>query len=244
MKENKYDNDVFFEKYSQMNRSKDGLIAAGEWEVLKGLLPSFDKKRMLDLGCGYGWHCIYAMEQGAASVVGVDISQKMLEVARQKTEFPQVEYICAAMEDIDFPKGSFDIILSSLALHYIKDFDSVVKKAESLLKSGGSFIFSCEHPIFTAEGRQNWVYDENGNISHFPVDNYYHEGKRVASFLGEDVVKYHRTMTTYLNTLLQNGFCITSIVEPQPSEEMRKTVPGMEDEMRRPMMLIVAAVKK
>ncbi len=87
MKENKYDNDLFFGKYSQMSRSKDGLIAAGEWETMKSLLPDFSGKRMLDLGCGYGWHCIYAMEQGAASVVGVDISHKMLEVAKKKTTF-------------------------------------------------------------------------------------------------------------------------------------------------------------
>ena len=84
MKENKYDDEVFFEKYSQMDRSKEGLAGAGEWETLKELLPDFTGKRMLDLGCGYGWHCIYAMEHGAASAVGIDISRKMLEVARGK----------------------------------------------------------------------------------------------------------------------------------------------------------------
>ena len=84
MQENKYDNPVFFEKYSQMSRSREGLSGAGEWETLKDLLPDFAGKRVLDLGCGYGWHCIYAMEQGAMSVTGVDLSEKMLEVAREK----------------------------------------------------------------------------------------------------------------------------------------------------------------
>ena len=84
MKENKYDNDIFFEKYSQMERSKKGLSGAGEWETLKALLPDFRGQRLLDLGCGYGWHCIYAMEHGAVSAVGVDISGKMLEVARER----------------------------------------------------------------------------------------------------------------------------------------------------------------
>lgn len=82
------------------------------------------------------------------------------------------------------------------------------------LKPGGSFVFSCEHPVFTAQGSQDWDYDETGAIRHFPVDNYYYEGKRTAHFLGEEVVKNHRTLTTYLNTLLENGFALRRVVEP------------------------------
>lgn len=244
MKENKYDNEIFFDKYSQMGRSREGLTAAGEWETLKELLPDFKNKRMLDLGCGYGWHCIYAMEQGADSAVGIDISKKMLEVAVEKTPYPQVEYRCVAMEDMDFSAGSFDIALSSLAFHYIESFETVVKKVWSFLKPGGSFVFSVEHPVFTAYGTQDWYYNDQGEILHFPVDNYYYEGKRTANFLGEDVVKYHKTLTTYLNGLLTNGFEIKNIVEPQPPAHMIDTIPGMKDEMRRPMMLIVSAVKR
>ena len=82
MQKSKYDDPVFFAKYSQMNRSKQGLAGAGEWEDLQKILPSFSGKTVLDLGCGYGWHCIYAAEHGAAHVTGVDLSEKMLEVAR------------------------------------------------------------------------------------------------------------------------------------------------------------------
>ena len=84
MKENKYDDNIFFQKYSQMSRSQQGLAGAGEWETLRKLLPDFKDKRVLDLGCGYGWHCIYAMEHGASSVVGVDISHKMSMVKKVK----------------------------------------------------------------------------------------------------------------------------------------------------------------
>lgn len=245
MKENKYDNEQFFEKYSQMSRSKEGLQSAGEWETLKKLLPDFKGKRLLDIGCGYGWHCIYAMEQGAKSAIGVDISEKMLEVAREKTKaYPQVEYHRMAMEDMDFPPASFDVALSSLAFHYTPHFNKIVKNVHFFLVTGGSFIFSVEHPVFTAYGSQDWFYDEQGEILHFPVDNYYYEGQRNASFLGEEVVKYHRTLTGYLNTLLENGFELKHIVEPQPPAHLIDTVPGMKDEMRRPMMLIISAVKR
>lgn len=78
MKKSPYDRERFFEKYSQMDRSRLGLAGAGEWESLEPLLPDFAGKRVLDLGCGYGWHCIYAAEHGAAAVTGVDLSEKML----------------------------------------------------------------------------------------------------------------------------------------------------------------------
>ncbi len=110
------------------------------------------------------------------------------------------------------------------------------------MKPGGVLVFSVEHPVYTAEGSQDWQYDRQGEIQHFPVDHYYYEGKRQARFLGETVTKYHRTLTTYLMTLLQNGFILEKVIEPQPPEELLE-VPGMKDEMRRPMMLLIAARK-
>lgn len=244
MKENKYDDEIFFEKYSQMDRSKKGLAGAGEWHELKKMLPDFKGKKVLDLGCGFGWHCIYAMEQGADSAVGIDISSKMLEEAKKKTKFSNVEYIQMPIEDINFEADSFDVVISSLAFHYVESFENICKKVNNCLVKGGEFVFSAEHPVFTAQGREDWYYDESGNILHWPVDSYYLEGKRESVFLGEEVVKYHKTLTTYLNTLLKTGFEITGIVEAQPSEEMLKIILEMKDELRRPMMLLVSAKKK
>jgi len=243
VKENKYDDEIFFKKYSEMNRSANGLSGAGEWSELQKLLPDFKGKRVLDLGCGYGWHCLYAAQNGAASVLGVDISTKMLSAAEEKNAHPKITYQKAAMEDLDLPDNSYDIILSSLAFHYIKDFEHLVHKISSWTSPGGRFIFSVEHPVFTAYGSQDWYYDASGNILHFPVDNYYYEGRRNAVFLGEPVIKYHRTLTTYLNTLLLNDFVLEHIIEPEPPEDMMD-LPGMKDEMRRPMMLLVSAVKQ
>ncbi|KPU43563.1 malonyl-[acyl-carrier protein] O-methyltransferase [Oxobacter pfennigii] len=243
MKQNKYDDIIFFGKYSKMNRSIKGLAGAGEWETLQKLLPEFKGKRVLDLGCGFGWHCQYAIEKGAKAVTGVDISEKMLTVAKQKTDH-RICYIKMPIEDISFIENSFDIVVSSLAFHYIESFEQIVEKVSVCLVKGGNFIFSVEHPIFTAYGSQDWYYDDKGNILHFPVDNYFFEGPRDADFLGEKVIKYHKTLTTYLNGLIQGGFEITGVVEPQPSEHLLRTVDGMRDELRRPMMFIISARKK
>ena len=242
MRENKYDDCVFFQKYSEMNRSRQGLAGAGEWYKLEKLLPDFQGLSVLDLGCGYGWHCKYAVEHGAAYVLGTDISQKMLETARARNPGPSIEYRQAAMEDLRFPDGSFDVVLSSLALHYVEDFQTLVRSIGRWLALGGRFVFSVEHPVFTAYGSQDWHYGPDGEILHFPVDNYSMEGRREAVFLGERVVKYHRTLTTYLDTLPRSGFRILRVVEPQPPESMMD-LPGMKDELRRPMMLLVSAIQ-
>lgn len=243
MKENKYDNDRFFEAYSHFPRSVEGLSAAGEWHELQKMLPDFSGKRVLDIGCGFGWHCMYAADHGASYVLGTDISEKMLAVAREKTTQPAVEYRRLPMEDIDFPIGSFDVVMSSLALHYTPDFGAVCARVHQCLTMGGAFVFSCEHPVFTAYGTQDWTYDADGNRLHWPVDRYFMEGERTAIFLGEEVTKFHKTMTTYLNTLLTHGFAITGFVEPQPAPELLDTVDGMRDELRRPMMMLVSATK-
>lgn len=243
MKENKYDDPEFFSQYSQMERSVKGLEGAGEWHILRKMFPGFEGKRVLDLGCGFGWHCRYAIEQGAQSVVGIDISEKMLNEARKHSEGMNIEYIKMPIEDINFPADSFDIVISSLAFHYIESFDEICKRVNKSLVKDGAFVFSAEHPVFTAYGSQDWYYDEEGNRLLWPVDNYFREGIRKANFLGEDVMKYHKTLTTYINGLMKSGFQLTGLVEPEPDERFLKENPAMADELRRPMFLIVSAKK-
>ncbi len=110
-------------------------------DIKKSCFPDFTGKRMLDLGCGYGWHCIYAMEHGAASAVGIDISRKMLEVAREKTPYPQVEYRCTAMEDMEFRRRAST--LPSAPWHFIilNPFDKIAKKVNTFLKPGAVSCF-------------------------------------------------------------------------------------------------------
>lgn len=243
MKQNKYDDENFFSAYEKMPRSINGLEGAGEWHVLKALLPNLRDKSILDLGCGFGWHCRYAREQQASAVIGVDISEKMLQKAREKTDDPLISYIRMPIEDINFSDEQFDVVISSLAFHYVESFGVICKKVFKCLKPGGSFVFSVEHPIFTSRDEQDWYYDEKGNRLHWAVDNYQSEGVRETTFLTENVIKYHRTFSTYLNDLIDAGFMIKVVKEPEPSEEMLESIPEMKDELRRPMFLIISAQK-
>nr|WP_315026839.1 class I SAM-dependent methyltransferase [uncultured Chryseobacterium sp.] len=243
MKENKYDNPSFFDQYEKMLRSQLGLEGAGEWHALKRMLPDLKDKKVLDLGCGFGWHCRYAIENGAESVIGIDLSEKMLNKAKEINNLEGIQYERKALEDVVYPENTFDIILSSLTLHYVESFDTIAKNIHHWLRSGGHFIFSVEHPVFTAEGSQDWIYDKNGEKICWPVDRYFLEGKRNTTFLGENVIKYHRTLTSYLNTLLQHGFTVKEIIEPEPSADMLKEIPEMKEELRRPMMLLISTEK-
>lgn len=243
MKENKYDDERFFEQYSRMDRSVKGLEAAGEWHTLKTMLPDFAGKRVLDLGCGFGWHCRYAAEHGASSVLGIDLSERMIARAKEENALPHVEYRRMAIEDYPFPAETFDAVISSLAFHYLESFTDLCAKIYRCLTPGGTFVFSVEHPIFTAYGNQDWFHGPDGERLHWPVDRYFSQGPRMARFLGEPVAKHHKTLTNYVNGLLKNGFRITGLSEPEPSPEMLAGIAEMKDELRRPMMLILSAEK-
>ncbi|WP_096186459.1 class I SAM-dependent methyltransferase [Evansella halocellulosilytica] len=243
MKQNKYDDPAFFKNYSQMSRSVEGLESAGEWPALRSMLPDLKGKRVLDLGCGYGWHCRYVRKQGAQSVVGIDLSEKMLRRAKDMTNDSAVTYERMGIEDIDFEAEEFDVVISSLALHYTERFDLVCQNIHHCLTTGGSFILSVEHPVFTAIAAQDWFYGPNGERLHWPVDGYQNEGQREARFLDNDVVKYHRTVATHMNALIESGFSIVKVAEPQPSQHLLKQNEDWRDETRRPMFLIISAVK-
>ena len=232
---NQYDHPDFFDAYAKMPRSQLGLAGAGEWWQLKPLFPELSEKRVLDLGCGYGWHCKYVKEQGAASVVGIDQSEKMIAEALKRNTSDGINYHVCSLEGYTYPAETYDLVISNLVLHYIEDLDDIYRKVYQTLKPGGVFVFNIEHPVFTAGVNQQW--DEKG---FWPVDNYYYPGRRKTSFLEHTVMKQHHTLTQILMGLLQTGFQLEAVIEAEPPQEWRTQMP---DEMRRPMMLLVRAKK-
>lgn len=239
---NIYDNKAFFDEYSKMYRSQKGLEGAGEWHQLQPLFPNLTGKKVLDLGCGYGWHCKYAVECGASSVIGIDLSEKMIETAKEKNSHQKIDYRVCGLEEYDYPENTYDCVISNLVLHYVENLDEIYTKVYRTLSENGIFLINIEHPVFTGGVNQDWVYDSDGKPLYWPVDNYFYPGMRQTHFLGQDVIKQHHTLTQILGGLLKTGFSIEAVEEAEPSKSMLD-IPGMKDELRRPMMLLIKAKK-
>jgi len=238
MAQNIYDQPAFFEGYSSLPRSVHGLAGAAEWESVKALLPDLKGKRIVDLGCGFGWFARHAAGEGAASVLGLDLSHNMIARALAETASPAVTYEIADLDRLDLPEGVFDLAYSSLAFHYIADFDRLVRTVHAALLPGSSFVFTIEHPIYMAPSRPDWVEVDGTTV--WPLDRYLVEGPRTTDWLAKGVVKYHRTLGTTLNALIAAGFTIRHVEEWRPSAAQLAQHPEWQVELGRPMFLLIA----
>jgi ubiquinone/menaquinone biosynthesis C-methylase UbiE len=240
MTQNIYDHEEFFERYSRLRRSVEGLDGAPEWPALRALLPDLRGLKVLDLGCGFGWFCRWARQQGAAQVVGIDVSERMLARARVTTQDTAITYTRADMEHLQLPLASFDVVYSSLALHYIEHLHDLLSAVYRSLVPGGRLVFSVEHPMFTAPADPHWLFNAEGHKT-WPLDGYLDEGPRATDWLVTGVIKHHRTLATYLNMLLQLGFALSHVEEWGPTAEQIASQPDLADERQRPPFLLVAA---
>jgi len=126
MRQNIYDNPLFFEGYQKLRDGDTGLNGAVEDPAIRSLLPSLNGLSVLDLGSGFGDFCRFARANGASSVVGVELSDRMLEVARKRTFDKKIAYLHEAIEDFTIQPMGYDLIVSRMALHYVQDYRAVV----------------------------------------------------------------------------------------------------------------------
>ena len=243
MTQNIYDDPTFFAGYSRLNRSVHGLDGAPEWPALCALLPDLYQRSVIDLGCGYGWFCRWAAENGAASVLGVDVSERMLARAREMTRHGAITYHQADLETIQLPGAAFSLVFSSLTLHYIEDLTTLFRSIHQSLLPEGWLVFSIEHPIFMASRHPGFRIDGHGQKT-WPVDSYQMEGRRVTDWLAEGVVKQHRTIGTLVNLLLDTGFTLKRLNEWGPTDDQIAATPELAEERERPMMLLVSAQRE
>ncbi|KAK3689118.1 S-adenosyl-L-methionine-dependent methyltransferase [Podospora appendiculata] len=266
MSQNIYDTPEFFTNYSNLLRSRQGLDGAPEWPRMQTFLPSLPGSRIIDLGCGFGWYTRWFHERGAASVHALDISQNMLDRAREMTppeSYSAVIYLRADLDDADIPllsdavDSSVDMVFSSLALHYLVHLERLVAQVYRVLKPGGVFVFSVEHPIVTAPAVPGMIHAHipnpmragEGEVRRkiWPLYDYQAEGLRVTDWLADGVHKQHRTVTTYINLLLGAGFVLTGFDEWCPMEGELDVRPEWVDlrekEMLKPTFLLVQATK-
>jgi len=240
--QNIYDDPEFFAGYSKLPRSERGLGIVYEWAAFQRLLPaSFAGKRVLDLGCGLGYLAREARTRGARQVIAVDLSERMLEEALRRTDDAGIVYLRSSLEAYAAEPMSFDLVTSTLALHYTADYVGLVRRVATWLVPGGRFAFSVEHPIYTAHGTSDWYKDADGIALHWPVDRYRDEGERRTHWFVDGVVKYHRTVETYVNALLDAGLRLVRLEEPEADAVLLAEKPEWQQERRRPPFLLLAA---
>ncbi|MFC5396803.1 class I SAM-dependent methyltransferase [Bosea vestrisii] len=240
---NVYDHPHFFEGYRALRESDRGLNGALEIPALRALLPELAAKIVLDLGCGFGDFARYVRKHGARSVTAIDLSQRMLGEARRLTTDSEIVFVHARIEDHIPDPEAYDLVVSSLALHYLADIRDVFQRVFRALRPSGTFIFSVEHPMCTAHP-VGWVRDGGGQATHWPVDRYQDEGMRKTRWFIDGVVKYHRTIETYVNALLSTGFQLDALCEPKPTAEALCARPSLMDELRRPPVLLLRASRR
>lgn len=267
--QNIYDDQSFFDAYSTLPRSEHGLAGAPEWSVLRDMITGSSAdvsgQSILDLGCGYGWFARWAREHHAARIRALDVSEKMIQRAREMdtAENDVIEYRIQDLETFttsDKEKGSYDLVYSSLTFHYIEDLGRLFREIRSCLVSPsspsatgtiphkkGKFVFSVEHPICTApiSPAPDWTLVRDGTNTErkvWPLNNYSEEGLRLTGWLGATGVrKYHRTVETYVSLLLASGFVLTGLKDWVPSLEDIKEHPEWRDERHRPYFLLISA---
>ncbi len=190
-------------------------------------------KRVLDIGCGEGYNTRFFAQRGA-QVVGVDLSKEMIRLAQEEENKTKlgIRYFNASWTDLSIFEEEFDIILSTMALMDGPGYEEALKEFYRVLKNDGALFFSVSHPCFLPPGYVN-LKDTCGISTHKVINNYPKEGpweftwqlsKNANKSDSQTVtsISYHRTLSTYINHLLQTGFILKKIDEPLPSEEACK----------------------
>jgi 2-polyprenyl-3-methyl-5-hydroxy-6-metoxy-1,4-benzoquinol methylase len=218
------------------------------------LLGDVKGKKLLDAGCGEGYLARLYARKGA-DVTAIDLSQRLIETSEQLTEEEgfsidyRVDNVCY-IESV--PNAEFDIILSNLVLLNVPCLDDAIKEFHRVLKVGGILVFSIVHPAFNFYGPGSWEMGEKDPETnrrdglYFKVDRYFEEIEyerywktKQGEKFPEPISFFHRTLSTYLNSLSSAGFHLLEFAEPQPTEDDQ----FFERERRIPFFAVFKAMK-
>ena len=248
MKQNIYDIKSFSDAYDKMRYENKGMNANDLVEIpnFRKLIPDVKGKRILDLGCGYGENDKYCIGLGAKEILGIDISKHMIKIAKENNNDENIKYKVMAMENINEIEEKFDIVISSLAFHYVKDYEKLINDIYNLLNDDGILIFSIDHPLRIASKFETWMKKNYTKINgkwFLLVSDYNREGIREKEWNGVMVKRYHRNFSSLINGLVNSGFKIDKILEPIPDEESIKIIPKYINQYDRPYFLFIRAKK-
>ncbi|MGH2317844.1 class I SAM-dependent methyltransferase [Planococcus sp. SE5232] len=190
-------------------------------------------QRVLDAGCSAGWYSRQLADRGA-QVTSVDMSPEMI-ASTKKLMGENADVHCLDLEEpLPFEDHSFDFIVSSLTLHYLKDWPAVFAELSRVLKRGGSFLLSIHHPLTDLQLLEESQYFSTELI----VDQWNKAGKTY------HVPFYRRPLSEVLNNLLVE-FSIEHVTEPKPTQLFKELAPEQYGRlMKSPNFLILKALKK
>lgn len=244
-KQNVYDNEQFYSEYIAMRETHVNANDLLEIPVMKELMPDLKGKTVLDLGCGYGEMSKFFIEQGAIRVVACDISENMIKLAQMHNADDRIEYKILSMEELSLINEKFDFVFSSLAFHYVEDYNKLINDIYNHLNTNGILLFSQEHPIVTAptypSGQDKRI--DLKDKRYFIFSDYNVEGARTKLWNNTDVVKYHRNFKTTINTIINNNLELLAIEESTARPEAVEKVAKYIYQNDRPYFLFVKARK-
>ncbi len=203
--------EVLAEPYSELVDTKFE-NAYIERPATLSMLPNVNGKKVLDAGCGPGSYFEWLIEHGA-EVVAIDVSPKMVDLARKKLQGSIEVHLADLTEPLDFlDEGSFDVILASLVLDCIEDWDNLFSEFHRVLRNDGLLVFSVCHPftefLLRSEGR------------YFDMELVEAEWKG----FGPCVImpSYRRPLSAMVTSLTGVGFVLDKIIEPTPIPDSKQ----------------------
>ena len=193
-------------------------------------LGNIHGKTVLCLGCGAGEECFHIKSIGAKKVVGVDISKSLVDIA--KKNFPGIEFEVMNMEKLRFSEASFDVVYSSLVLHYVQNWTKVFNEVKRILKKNGIFLFSTHNPVYWGAYKKEdsdrklriLGYKKNIKTNKIIVYGDYLNIRKINDtwFKNFKVKYYHKPFSSMMQDILKSGFKIIDCIEPRPLDSTKK----------------------
>lgn len=235
-----YDDAVVFDVYMQRRARAENPNDTLEKPVVMQLIGDVSGLDVLDLGCGDAAFGSTLLAMGAQSYLGVDGSTNMIALA-QKTLAGSVGRACQAdIQQWPFPDEAADLVTARLVFHYVADLDSLMANIYRSLRAGGRLVFSVEHPVITS---CNTALSDGGLRQDWIVDDYFRLGLRQVSWLGAQVVKFHRTIEEHFLSLRRAGFVVESLRESKPDRSFFSDEATYQRRLRIPLFLFFSATK-
>lgn len=219
-------------------------VLATAYQTLLKAAGDLRQLDICDLACGEG-HLTFRLAEQAQHVTGVDISENLVAVAQQKNKDNRITFVVDDAQSLSSQgSANFDLVVSNFALMDIPDLGAVYQSVYRVLRPSGRFIFSLTHPCF--QGPFSTVQtDADGKFVARVISRYSQEGfwrSDNAQGIRGRVGANHRTLATYLNTLIQTGFHLKELIEPTlPKGHYPDAFRQAESEI--PAVLVVSAYK-